>query len=124
MTREEVLACCLTFPDAAADAPFDHETAVVVRRQSNRKWFALLLTVDGREAVNLKCDPRRAELYRGVYRDVVPGWHMNKTHWNTVYLDGDVPEDELQEMIGHSHALTGPGRGPVKQNKPSLNSGK
>ena len=54
MTRDEVIACCLTFPDAAADAPFDND-AVVIRRRSNRRWFALLLTVDGRDAVNLKC---------------------------------------------------------------------
>ncbi len=107
MTRDEVIACCLTFPDALADAPFDND-AVVIRRRSNRKWFALLLTVDGREAVNLKCEPRRAELYRRVYRDVLPGWHMNKTHWNTIWLGGDVPDEELREMIGHSHALTAP----------------
>lgn len=113
MTRDEVIACCLTFPDAAADAPFDND-AVVIRRRSNRRWFALLLTVDGRDAVNLKCEPRRAELYRGVYQDVLPGWHMNKTHWNTVRLDGDVPDEELREMIGHSHELTAPAAAPRK----------
>lgn len=113
MTKQEVISYCLTFPDAMADTPFDDDT-VVIRRRSNRKWFALLLTVDDRDAVNLKCDPRRAELYREVYRDVLPGWHMNKTHWNTIRLAGDVPDEELQEMIGHSHALTAVAAGGKK----------
>ncbi len=107
MTRDEVIACCLTFPDAAADAPFDND-AVVIRRRSNRRWFALLLTVDGRDAVNLKCEPRRAELYRGVYQDVLPGWHMNKQHWNTVELCSDVPPEEIEKMVQMSFRLTAP----------------
>ena len=49
-----------------------------------------------------------------MYQDVLPGWHMNKTHWNTVRLDGDVPDEELREMIGHSHELTAPAAAPRK----------
>ena len=106
MTKADVITYCHTFSNAAMDAPFENNDAVVFRRSSSRKWFVLLLTVDGEDAVNLKCDPRRAELYRSVYRDVNPGWHMNKTHWNTIRLGGDVPDAELREMIIHSYELT------------------
>ena len=106
MTKADVITYCHTFSDAAMDAPFENNDAVVFRRNSSRKWFVLLLTVDGEDAVNLKCDPRRAELYRSVYRDVKPSRPKNKTHWNTIRLGGDVPDAELREMIIHSYELT------------------
>jgi len=58
--------------------------------------------------VNLKCDPMKADFLRRVYHDVTAGYHMNKEHWNTVTIGGDVPETELYEMIRHSHDLTAP----------------
>lgn len=60
---------------------------------------------NGREMVILKCDPQRAELYRSQYRDVVPGFYCDKTHWNSVYLDGSVPDEELRAMCDHSYDL-------------------
>ena len=59
----------------------------------------------GQPLDNLKCDPRRAELYRAEYPDVVPGFYSDKRTWNTVYLDGAVPEDVLREMCDQSYAL-------------------
>ena len=105
MTKADVITYCHTFSDAAMDAPFENNDAVVFRRSSSRKWFVLLLTVDGEDAVNLKCDPRRAELYRSVYRDVNPGWHMNKTHWNTIFLDGSLSQDQLEQFCDRSYQL-------------------
>ena len=107
MTKQELIEYGLTIPGAAADAPFDDES-VVLRCRANRKWFALLLQVQGECCVNLKCDPMRADFYRRLYRDVTPGWHMNKTHWNTVRLGGDVPDEELQNMLLHSYDLVRP----------------
>ena len=104
LNQQQVVEFALTFPDVVADHPFD-DGSTVLRCRGNRKWFALLLEVRGVPSVNLKCDPMRADLYRRVYRSVTPGWHMNKTHWNTVALQGDVPDDELQAMIAHSYAL-------------------
>jgi predicted DNA-binding protein (MmcQ/YjbR family) len=52
-----------------------------------------------------KCDPVLAEELRVQYKDVIPGYHMSKKHWNTVTIDGDVPEDELKTMIDNSYAL-------------------
>ena len=64
MTKADVITYCHTFSDAAMDAPFENNDAVVFRRSSSRKWFVLLLTVDGEDAVKLKYDLRRAALYR------------------------------------------------------------
>jgi len=76
------------------------------------KMFAAVCTPDpkysayaGRTMVILKCDPRRAELYRAEFPDVVPGFYSDKRTWNTVYLDGAVPEAVLREMCDESHAL-------------------
>lgn len=107
MTRQDLIDYCLTFPDAYEDYPFDDATPFL-RRRVNRKGFALFLNVHGEECVNLKCHPDRAELYRLVYPDVTPGFHMNKTHWNTVRIGGGVPDDELMSMIAHSYELAAP----------------
>ena len=107
MTRQELIDYCLTFPDAYEDYPFDEQTPFL-RRRVNRKGFALFINVRGEECVNLKCHPDRAELYRLVYRDVTPGYHMNKTHWNTVTLNAGLDDDALDGMIAHSYDLTAP----------------
>lgn len=55
--------------------------------------------------ISLKCDPEKAQILRKVYSTVLPGYHLNKEHWNTVILDGSVPETELKDMIRHSWLL-------------------
>ena len=67
--------------------------------------FALVAESESPLRVNLKCDPFHAELLRTTYAAVLPGYHMNKRHWNTVILDGSVPQEELLEMIDGSYAL-------------------
>ena len=55
--------------------------------------------------INLKCDPDEAQALRDIYSSIRPGYHMNKKHWNTVDMPGDVPEGELMRMIDQSYAL-------------------
>lgn len=62
-------------------------------------------TVENRELVSLKCEPLRAEAYREAFADVIPGFYMDKRNWNSVYLDGDVPEELLRQMCDESYAL-------------------
>lgn len=76
------------------------------------KMFAALCTPDpkytahaGRTMIILKCDPQRALLYRGEFEDVVPGFYSDKRTWNTVYLDGSVPDEVLREMCDASYDL-------------------
>ncbi len=107
MTILEIIDYCKTYPSAYVDYPFDGETPVM-RHGGNKKIFALFGERNDKPFVNLKCDPMEAEFLRTVYTDITAGYHMNKTHWNTVYINGDVPDEKLYELIGHSFDLTKP----------------
>ena len=69
------------------------------------KMFALLPHDAQPPTVNLKCDPEWSELLRKAYDAVQPGYHQNKKHWNTIVLDGSVPDDEVEELVAHSYEL-------------------
>ncbi len=87
---------------ALEDFPFDDKTLVL---KVGGKMFALLGLNDEPLRINLKCDPLKAEVLRQRYPAVLPGYHMNKRHWNTVVLDGSVPEEEVLAMIDDSYEL-------------------
>jgi len=107
-TKRELIDLCLSFPAVYEDYPFD-EVATVMRHGGNKKMFALIAHDKAdRLYINLKCDPIEADFLRSAFADVKSGWHMNKTHWNTVYTDGDVPDEELRRMIEHSYDLIKP----------------
>ena len=112
MTKRELIDYCLTFPTAYENYPFDSIAGVgtwtVMRHMTNNKSFALIYERNGKLCVNLKCEPMRADFLRSVYQSVTPGWHMNKVHWNTVTMGGDVPVEDLYDMIQHSFDLTKP----------------
>lgn len=107
MTKEDYLDFCRNIGGACADRPFDEDFDTwVVRHENTRKWFGLIMLHEGHDVVNLKCDPMESDFLRSVYSGVIPAYHMNKTHWNTVYLDSDVPEEEIKRMTLNSFALT------------------
>lgn len=114
MTRQELIKFCLTFPAAYEDHPFEDFASLengawtAMRHRANKKTFAFINELNGRLCVNLKCDPFEADFLRQAFEDVIPGFHMNKVHWNTVYLNGDVPEDDLRRMITNSYDLIKP----------------
>jgi predicted DNA-binding protein (MmcQ/YjbR family) len=107
MTKRELIDLCLTLPGAYEDYPFDNVTPVI-KHSGNGKMFARVGETDGRSSINLKCDPMEAEFLRQAYKDVRPGYHMNKVHWNTVVAGGDVAYDELFRMISDSYDLIKP----------------
>jgi predicted DNA-binding protein (MmcQ/YjbR family) len=114
MNRHKLIQYCLTYPDTYEDYPFDDvpdsdAAWTVMRHRLNKKSFALIYERSGL-CVNLKCEPMLADLLRQIYSGVMPAYHMNKEHWNTVRLDSDVPDDELYSMIEHSYRLTRPKR--------------
>lgn len=92
----------LSKPEAQEDFPFGPEVAVLKVRG---KMFATLSQEKGEGRMNLKCDPDQALALRDIFSAVIPGYHMNKKHWNTVLLDGSIPVGEIQRMIDHSYAL-------------------
>ena len=110
--KQSLIDFCLTLSGTYEDYPFDdvidENACTVMRHRQNKKSFALIMRHSDELYLNLKCDPLEADFLRSVYKSVIPGWHMNKTHWNTVIMGGDVPDDEIQRMIESSYDLTKP----------------
>ncbi len=92
----------LSQPEAWEDFPFGPDVAVM---KIKGKMFATLGQQDGQARTNLKCDPDEAVMLRDIFEAVLPGYHMNKRHWNTVMLDGDVPRGEIERMMDRSYGL-------------------
>lgn len=101
MTLEAFRAHCMRKPGFSEDFPFGPETLVF---RVAGKIFALM-DADAFQSVNLKCDPERAIELREQYEGIVPGYHMNKQHWNTVDAKGAVPGKLVLELADHSYEL-------------------
>lgn len=104
-TREEALEYGLTFPDTYRDAPFHDENWQLVRFAGNKKAFLWTYEKDGFVNLNVKVEPEKAFFWREIYKSVVPGYHQNKEHWNTVILDGTIPDKDIRQMIAESYDL-------------------
>lgn len=104
-TREEALAYGLSFPGTYQDAPFRDDNWQLVRVRKNKKAFLWTYEREGKMCINIKVNPEWRDFWRETYEAVLPGYHQNKEHWNTVILDGSVPEEELKRMIGESYDL-------------------
>ena len=102
MNKKKVKSYCLTLPLAKEDYPFGPDVQVFKIKE---KLFALMTTRKGAERVNLKCDPEEAIILREIFEDVIPGYHMNKMHWNTIILSGSIPDGEIKRMIDRSYCL-------------------
>jgi predicted DNA-binding protein (MmcQ/YjbR family) len=92
---------CLSLAGTTEEFPFDEQTLVF---KVGGKIFALT-NVDYFDSVNIKCDPETAVELREKYNDVKPGYHMNKKHWNTIAVNGDVPDAELLRWVKYSYTL-------------------
>ncbi|WKD48439.1 MmcQ/YjbR family DNA-binding protein [Microbulbifer spongiae] len=92
----------LSRPEATEDFPFGPAVAVFKIRG---RMFATLGDYRGVDATNLKCDLGEAQALRDIFSGVLPGYHMNKKHWNTVLLDGSVPDFEIERMADRSYGL-------------------
>ena len=104
-TRQEVLDFGLTFENTYLDKPFHDPNWQLIRYKTNKKAFLWTYEKDGNICINLKCDPGWRDFWRSVYDAVIPAYHQNKEHWNTVILDGSIPDTELKNMIAESYAL-------------------
>lgn len=104
-TRDEALACGLSFPDTYTDTPFHDDNWILVRYKGNRKAFLWTYERNGHINLNVKADPERIFFWRDIYGSVIPGYHQNKDHWNTIILDGTIPDDDIKLMIAESYDL-------------------
>jgi predicted DNA-binding protein (MmcQ/YjbR family) len=101
MNIEELRNYCLSLPATSEDLPFD-ETSLVFK--VGKKMF-LLTDLEGPFWINIKCDPAYAIELREQYSAVRPGFHMNKRHWNTIEIDGSIPDETLKQWIRDSYDL-------------------
>ncbi|GEM_PF-654410 len=104
-TREEALQYGMTFPDVYQDMPFHDTNWVLVRCKRNKKAFLWTYEYQGSMRINIKVDPAWRDFWRQTYESVIPGYHQNKEHWNTVILDGSIPDDDIKRMIAESYDL-------------------
>lgn len=102
MNFQEAKDYLLSKPEAVEDYPFGSDVLVP---KIKGKMFATLSMSQGLGNMNLKCDPNHTHELRDLFKSVIPGYHMNKKHWNTIILDGTVPKGEIERMIDHSYSL-------------------
>ncbi len=103
--REQVLKYGLTLPGAYTDTPFRDPNWILLRYRNNKKAFAWTYEKDGNIWVNVKVDPEWRDFWRCAYESVVPGYHQNKEHWNSLILDGSIPDKDVKRMIAESYEL-------------------
>ena len=102
MDSRELREQCLALPGSVEEFPFNDEVSVF---KVGGKMFALS-HLDGEPLqVSLKCDPELAVQLRSAYEAITPGYHLNKRHWNTITLDGSVPDEMMADLVGDSYDL-------------------
>jgi len=92
---------CISFPGVTEEFPFDDKTLVF---KVMGKMFTAC-DVDDFNSINVKCNPQKALLLREEHAEVKPGYHMNKRHWNTIEMDGQLPDELISEWIRDSYHL-------------------
>lgn len=101
MHIEQLRDYCLAKPFVEEDFPFGGDTLVF---KIGGKIF-LLAGLDNFDSFNVKCDPEKAIELREMFQGIIPGYHMNKKHWNTIQLNSDVNDQDMFQMIDHSYEL-------------------
>ena len=107
MNKNEIIEFCLSLPNTFEDRPFqdDYET-VVMKHIDNKKWYALFMKVNDKLYLNVKTDPDYSELLRNSYQYIIPAYHMNKQHWNTIIISDKIDISLVEELIEQSYELT------------------
>ena len=102
MKRAELEAFLAKLPEAVKEYPFGKGVAVYKARN---KMFALLEEPGEPMRISLKCDPHLATVLRERYESVMPGYHLNKKHWNTIVISGQLSDQEIYDLVTHSYVL-------------------
>lgn len=104
-TREEAIAYGLTFPDTYTETPFKDTNWQLIRVKESKKAFLWVYEREGCINLNVKVSPEWRDFWRKAFKSVIAGWHQNKEHWNTIILDGSIPEKDIKTMIAESYTL-------------------
>lgn len=110
--RKQLIEYCIKLRDVYEDYPFHDNNWTVMRHKGNKKSFACIYERQGHIWVNVKCDPEWREFWRSAFESVIPAYHMNKNHWNSIIIDGNIPADDIKRMIEESYILT---KGKIKK---------
>lgn len=102
LSHKAVEEYVLSMPNAKLDYPFGEGVAVY---KVGDKMFALIAEGSNPVRISLKCDPKLSEILREKYESVMSGYHLNKKHWNTIVLSGQLPWDDVKGLIRHSYEL-------------------
>lgn len=105
-TREEVISYCRSFQNVIEDYPFHDSNWALMRHRDNKKTYAFIFEHQNNIWINVKCDPEWREFWRSAFQSIVPAYHMNKQHWNSIILDGTIPQMDIERMIAESYELT------------------
>ena len=108
MNHKELEEYLLTFPNTWLDYPFGEGTSVYKighKETGEGKMFALIEDKSKPLRISLKCDPNLAEILREKYETVVPGYHLNKKHWNSIILTGQLSDEEVKDLVVLSYNL-------------------
>ena len=104
-TKEEACSFGLEFENTYLDKPFRKADRQLIRIKDTKKAFLCVYERDGFVNLNVKVDPAWRDFWRNIYLSVIPGYHQNKEHWNTLILDGSIREDDIRRMIAESYDL-------------------
>lgn len=104
-TRKEALDYGLSFPNTYMEAPFHDPNWQLVRVKGSKKAFLWTYIREDYVNLNVKTDPEWRDYWRSAFPSVIPGWHQNKEHWNTIILDGTIPDEAVRKMIAESYDL-------------------
>lgn len=104
-TRKEAVSFGLSFKDTYFDTPFRDKNWQLIRVKQTKKAFLWIYELDGCVHLNVKADPEWRDFWRSAYASVIPGYHQNKEHWNTIILNGTVPEKDIRRMIEESYDI-------------------
>ena len=107
MDKEEIIKYCLTLEDTFKDCPFPNDfESVTMKHGKNKKWFALIMNVNDKLYLNVKTDSNYSDIFRNTYYFIIPAYHMNKEHWNTIIVDEKADWSLVKELIEQSYQLT------------------
>lgn len=107
-TKEEAITFCKTFENVIEDYPFHDGNWALMRHKENKKTFACIYERQENIWINVKCDTEWRDFWRSAFTSVIPAYHMNKEHWNSIILDETIPVETIKNMIEESYELTKP----------------
>lgn len=109
MKRNDVIKYALSLKNTYEDYPFSDQKyglSPVIKHKTNNKWFLIIMNVNGEDYMNIKTEPTYSELLRKSYDYIIPAYHMNKEHWNSIIISRNVDEELVKELIMQSYNLT------------------